>query len=569
MARIVIDPVTRIEGHLRIEAQVENGKVVDAWSSSTMFRGIEIVLKDRDPRDAWLFCQRICGVCTTVHALASVRAVEDALGMTIPDNARIMRNIIAAVQYVQDHVIHFYHLHGLDWIDIVSALKADPAKTASVAQSLSDWPNSGASFFAMVQKRVKGLVDTGQLGPFANGYWGHPAYKLPPEVNLLGVAHYLEALEWQRSIVKVHALLGSKNPHLQTYLVGGIARPVDPTSQNAINADAIALMSQAARQAIDFVSKVYIPDLLAIASYYKDWASYGSGVGNYMTYGEFPRDNRSNTENLQLPKGIILGKDLTKIMPVDQKKIAEHVTHSWYEYADGDQKGKHPSEGETNPKYTGPKPPYDHLDTQAKYSWVKTPRYEEMPMEVGPLARVLVAYGLGHKRIRETVDMVLQKLQVDAGALFSTLGRVAARGIETLIIAEMIPGFIDELVGTIKKGDYRICQVEKWEPGTWPKEAKGYGFHDAPRGALGHWVGIKNGRITNYQAVVPSTWNLSPRDAKGTRGPVEAALIGTPVADPDKPLEILRTVHSFDPCMACAVHVTDVKGRPITVVKGA
>ena len=323
MARIVIDPITRIEGHLRIEAQVENGRVVDAWSSSTMFRGIEIVLKDRDPRDAWLFCQRICGVCTTVHALASVRAVEDALGMTIPDNARIMRNIIAAVQYVQDHVIHFYHLHGLDWIDIVSALKADPAKTASIAQSLSDWPNSGASFFAMVQKRVKGLVDTGQLGPFANGYWGHPAYKLPPEVNLLGVAHYLEALDWQRGIVKVHALLGSKNPHLQTYLVGGIARPVDPNSQNAINADAIALMTQAARQAIDFVSKVYIPDLLAIASYYKDWAGYGSGVGNYMTYGEFPRDNRSNTDNLQLPKGIILGKDLTKIMPVDQKKIAE------------------------------------------------------------------------------------------------------------------------------------------------------------------------------------------------------------------------------------------------------
>ena len=340
MARIVIDPITRIEGHLRLEAKVENGRVVDAWSSSTMFRGIEIVLKGRDPRDAWLFCQRICGVCTTVHALASVRAVEDALGMTIPDNARIIRNIIAAVQYVQDHVIHFYHLHGLDWIDIVAACKADPAKTASIAQSLSDWPNSGASFFAMVQKRVKGLVDTGQLGPFANGYWGHPAYKLPPEVNLLGVAHYLEALEWQRGIVKVHALLGSKNPHLQTYLVGGIARPVDPDSQNAVNADAIELMTQAARQAIDFVGKVYIPDLLAIASYYKDWADYGSGVGNYMTYGEFPRDNFSNTDNLQLPKGIILGKDLTRIMPVDQRKIAEYVTHSWYAYGEGDQKGK-------------------------------------------------------------------------------------------------------------------------------------------------------------------------------------------------------------------------------------
>ncbi len=569
MARIKIDPITRIEGHLRVEAQVEDGRVVDAWSSSTMFRGIEIVLKDRDPRDAWLFCQRICGVCTTVHALASVRAVEDALGMTIPDNARIMRNIIAAVQYVQDHVIHFYHLHGLDWIDIVSALKADPAHTASLARSLSDWPNSEAPFFAMVQKRVKGLVDTGQLGPFANGYWGHPAYKLPPEVNLLGVAHYLEALDWQRGIVKVHALLGSKNPHLQTYLVGGIARPVDPNSQNAVNADAIELMTRAARQAIDFVGKVYIPDLLAIASYYKDWAGYGGGVGNYMTYGEFPRDNRSNTDNLQLPKGIILGKDMTKIVPVDQRKIAEYVTHSWYEYGEGDQKGKHPWEGETRPLYTGPKPPYDYLDTEAKYSWVKTPRYEEMSMEVGPLARVLVAYASGHKRVKEVVDMVLGKLRIDAGALFSTLGRVAARGIETLIIAEMLPGFIDELTGTIKKGDYRICQVEKWEPSTWPHEAKGYGFHDAPRGALGHWVGIKEGKITNYQAVVPTTWNLSPRDAKGTRGPLEAALIGTPVADPDRPLEILRTVHSFDPCMACAVHVTDVKGRPITIVREA
>jgi Ni,Fe-hydrogenase I large subunit len=569
MSRIVIDPVTRIEGHLRIEAKVENGKVVDAWSSSTMFRGLELILKGRDPRDAWIFCQRICGVCTTVHALASVRAVENALGMTIPDNARIIRNIIAAVQFVQDHVIHFYHLHGLDWIDVVSALKADPAKTASVAQSISDWPNSGATFFATVQKRVKGLVDSGQLGPFANAYWGHPAYKLPPEVNLLGVAHYLEALDWQRDIVKVHALLGSKNPHLQTYLVGGVARPVDLTSQNAINADAIAFMAQTARHAVDFVSKVYIPDLLAVASYYKDWAGYGSGVGNYMSYGEFPRDNDSNTGNLQFPKGIILGKDLARIVPVEQKKVAEYVTHSWYEYGGGDQKGKHPWDGETNPQYTGPKPPYEYLDVEAKYSWLKTPRYEDLPMEVGPLARVLVAYASGHQRVKEVVDMALKRLQVDAGALFSTLGRVAARGIETLVIAEMIPGFVNELVDTIKKGDHRICHVEKWEQGTWPREAKGYGFHEAPRGALGHWVGIKEGKITNYQTVVPSTWNLSPRDSKGTRGPIEAALIGTPVMDPERPLEILRTVHSFDPCMACAVHVVDVKGSPITVVKEA
>jgi hydrogenase large subunit len=569
MARIAIDPITRIEGHLRIEATVEDGKVVDAWSSCTMFRGIEIILKDRDPRDAWLFCQRICGVCTMVHALASVRAVENALTLTIPDNARVMRNIITAIQFIQDHVIHFYHLHGLDWIDIVSALKADPAKTASVARSISDWPNSGTALFTAVQKRVKGLVDSRQLGPFANAYWGHPAYKLPPEVNLLGVAHYLQALEWQREVVKVHALLGSKNPHLQTYLVGGMAKPVDPNSQNAVNADGIALMNQAAEQAIAFVSKVYLPDLLAVASYYKEWAGYGAGVGNYMTYGEFPNDNRSNSDNLLLPRGIIAGRELGKVQPVDPQKITEYVTHSWYDYREGDQKGKHPWEGETNPRYSGPKPPYQFLNTDEKYSWVKTPRYAEAPMEVGPLARVLVAYASGHKRTKELVDSALAKLRVGPEALFSTLGRVAARGIETLVIAEAIPGWIEELATNItKKGDLRIHEGEKWEPATWPAEAKGYGLHDAPRGALGHWVAIANGKITNYQAVVPSTWNLSPRDGKGIRGPVESALIGTPIADPKQPLEILRTVHSFDPCMACAVHVVDTRGRTVTTVKG-
>jgi Ni,Fe-hydrogenase I large subunit len=567
MARIVIDPVTRIEGHLRIEAAVENGKVVDAWSSGQMFRGIEIILKGRDPRDAWLFCQRICGVCTTCHALASVRAVENALGMTIPDNARIMRNIISAVQLVHDHIVHFYHLHALDWVDVLSALKADPARTASIARSISDWPNSRAAFFGSVQKRVKGLADTGQLGPFANGYWGHPAYKLPPEVNLLGVAHYLEALDVQRSLVKVHALLGSKNPHLQTFLVGGMARPVDPNSQNAVNADAIALISRIAKQAVDFVGKVYLPDVLAIASYYKEWADIGAGIGNYMTYGEFPKDNRSNTDNMLIPKGIILKKDLTKMVPVDQQKISEHVTRSWYSYGEGDTRGKHPWEGETAAKYTGPRPPYDHLDTQAKYTWLKTPRYEEMPMEVGPLARVLVAYASDHKRTKETVDSALGKLGVRTGALFSTLGRVAARCIETVITAEAMQGFIDELAGAVSKGDYRICQTDKWEPRTWPKEAKGYGFSDAPRGALGHWISIKDGKIANYQMVVPSTWNLSPRDGEGVRGAMEQSLIGTPVADPERPLEILRTVHSFDPCVACAVHVTDAGGRPITVVK--
>jgi [NiFe] hydrogenase large subunit/hydrogenase large subunit len=496
-----------------------------------------------------------------------VRAVESALGIIIPDNARIIRNLITGIQYVQDHVIHFYHLHALDWVDIVSALKADPSKTSSLAQAISDWPKSSASYFKGIQSKVKALVDSGQLGPFANAYWGHPAYKLPPEANLMAVAHYLEALDWQRDVIKIQALLGAKNPHAQTYLVGGMSIPIDPNSQNALNADSIAFMSGLAKKALEFVEKVYIPDLLAVASFYKDWAGYGSGVGNFFACGEFPNDNAIDTKNLWLPRGIIKKKDLRKVHPVDHTKIMEYVTHSWYEYKEGDAKAKHPWEGETSFKYTGPKPPYEFLDTNKKYSWLKAPRYEDMPMEVGPLARMLVAYAAGHKRVKEVVDSVLKKLGVGAGALFSTLGRVAARGIETLVTAEMLPVWLDQLAANMKKGDYRIHNGDKWDPSSWPKEARGYGFHEAPRGALGHWVLIKDEKIANYQCVVPSTWNGSPRDAKNQRGPYEASLIGTPVADPNKPVEILRTVHSFDPCMACAVHVVDAAGKEVTKIK--
>ncbi|MFA5354257.1 MAG: nickel-dependent hydrogenase large subunit [Thermodesulfovibrionales bacterium] len=567
MPKIVVDPITRIEGHLRIEAKVEGGKIVDAWSSSTMFRGIELILKDRDPRDAWAFTQRICGVCTTVHATASVRAVENALGIVIPDNARIIRNLISGIQQVQDHVIHFYHLHALDWVDIVSALKADPAKTSELAQSISDWPKSSTTYFKAIQDRIKAFVENGQLGPFANAYWGHPAYKLPAEANLMAVAHYLEALDWQRDVIKMQALLGAKNPHAQTYLVGGMSIPIDPNSENAINAGSIAFLKSKAAEALDFVQKVYIPDLLAVASFYKDWAGYGAGLGNYLSYGDFPNDCESNTKNQWLPQGIIKNKDLGKVYPVDHKKISEYVTHSWYEYKEGDAKGKHPWEGETNYKYSGPKPPYEFLDTDNKYTWLKAPRYEEMAMEVGPLSRMLVAYASGHKRVKAVVDSVLQKLGVGAEALFSTLGRVAARGIETLIVAEMLPLWIDELVANIAKGDYKVHNGELWDPSTWPKEAQGYGFHEAPRGALGHWIIIKDGKIANYQCVVPSTWNGSPRDAKGQRGAYEASLIGTPVADPNKPVEILRTVHSFDPCMSCAVHLVDATGKELNMIK--
>ncbi len=496
-----------------------------------------------------------------------MRAVENALKLQIPDNARLIRNLITGIQYVQDHTVHFYHLHALDWVDIVSSLKADPAKTSTLAQSISDWPKSSASYFKGVQQKVKSLADSGQLGLFANAYWGHPAYKLPPEANLMAVAHYLEALEWQRDVIRMQALLGAKNPHTQTYLVGGVAIPVDPSSQEALNAGSIAFMNDIAQKALAFVQKVYIPDLLAVASFYKEWASYGGGVGNYLSYGEFPNDGDSNTANLWLPRGIVMGKNLGKVYPVDQTKIAEYVTHSWYEYKEGDSKSKHPWEGETNYKYSGPKPPYEFLNTDKKYSWVKAPRYEDAAMEVGPLSRMLVAYAMGHKEVKAAVDMVLKKLGVGPAALFSTLGRTAARGVETLLTAQMLPVWIAQLAENMKKGDLRIHNGEKWDPSSWPNEARGFGFHEAPRGALSHWINIKDKKIANYQAVVPSTWNGSPRDAKGQRGAWEAALVGTPVVDPNKPVEILRTVHSFDPCMACAVHVVDPEGKEVTRIQ--
>jgi len=566
VTHVVVDPVTRIEGHLRIEAEVEAGKIKDAWSSCTMFRGVELILKGRDPRDAWAFTQRICGVCTTVHAIASVRAVENAVGSVPPPNARLLRNLIIASQCVQDHVIHFYHLHALDWVDIVSALSADPGKTSSLAESISDWPLSSPKYFTGIKERVKTFVERGQLGPFANAYWGHPAYKLPPEANLMAVAHYLEALDWQREVIKMHAVLGGKNPHLQSFLVGGMATPLDPDKQASINAGTIAFLRELIAKAKDFVARVYIPDLLAVASFYKDWAGVGGGVGNFLVYGEYPEDDNPKP-SLFLPSGVIRGKDLGKVEAFDPAKITEHVKHSWYDYAGGDDKGLHPYSGETKPNYTGPNPPYERLTTDAKYSWLKAPRYDGLAMEVGPLSRMLVAYGSGHPRVKELVGMVLGKLSVGAEALFSTLGRVAARGIETLVLAERMETWLDQLAENMGRRDLRIHDNSKWDPASWPAEATGAGFHEAPRGALGHWVHINRGAIENYQCVVPSTWNGGPRDAAGNRGPYEEALLGTPMADPGKPLEILRTIHSFDPCMACGVHVVDVQGREIVRVR--
>jgi hydrogenase large subunit len=562
MARIVVDPVTRIEGHLRIEAEVNGGMVADAWSSGTMFRGIELILRGRDPREAWVWTQRICGVCTTVHALASVRAVEDALGIEVPENANLIRNIIGASQYVQDHVIHFYHLHALDWVDVTLALKADPAKTSQLAESISPWPKSSRVYFKGIQDRVKALVESKQLSLFSSGYWGHPAYHLPPEANLLAVAHYIEALEFQKDYIRIHAVLGGKNPHLQTYLVGGMAASMDPNEPGAtINDERITFLTELASKAQAFVDQVYVPDVLAVAGFYRDWFGRGEGLGNFLSYGDYPQEGVKDPARFYLQRGAIFNHDLSKVHPVDPAHVTEYVTHSWYQYADGDQNAKHPYQGETSPKYTGPKPPFEHLEVDQKYSWLKAPRYQDHAMEVGPLSRMLVAYASGHQEVKAAVDGVLAKLNAPATALFSTLGRIAARAIEAHVMAGQVSKWVAELGDKLGHGDLRIHNGDKWDPATWPKEAQGFGFHEAPRGSLGHWVHIEDKKIKNYQCVVPTTWNAGPRDAKGQRGAYEASLLKTPIADPERPVEILRTVHSFDPCLACAVHVVDARGR--------
>ena len=565
--RIVVDPVTRIEGHLRVEAEVQNGKVVDAFSSGTMVRGIEIILKGRDPRDAWAFTERVCGVCTTVHALASVRAVENALGIVIPQNAELVRNLMFAAQYMQDHVVHFYHLHALDWVDVVSALSADPKATSELAQSISNWPKSSPGYFSDLQKRLTGFVESGQLGIFANGYWGHPAYKLPPEVNLIGVAHYLEALEWQKEIIKIHTIFGGKNPH-PNYLVGGVPCSFNLDNNNAINAERLAMVGKLLEDAKTFIEQVYIPDLMAVASFYKDWGAIGGGLKNYMVFGDLPTHGFEDVEAFKFPRGIILDRNLAEVLPLeasDPEQIQEQIAHSYYDYSEGD--ARHPWEGETKLNYTGPEPPYEQLNVEGKYSWLKTPRWKGHAMEVGPLARMLVGYASGREEFKEVVHWALGKLDVPVEALFSTLGRTAARGLETVLISNWAGEFYDSLLANLKNGDSRTFNNELWEPTSWPLESKGVGLSEAPRGALSHWIVIKAGRIENYQMVVPSTWNASPRDMAGKRSAYEESLIGTPVADPENPLEIIRTIHSFDPCIACAVHLYDEKGSYVHQVK--
>ena len=568
--RVVVDPITRIEGHLRIEAQMNGSTIEQAYSAGTMVRGIEIILRGRDPRDAWAYAQRICGVCTLVHGMASIRSVEDALNYSIPHNAQLIRNLMIAAQYVHDHVMHFYHLHALDWVDVVSALKADPKATSELAQTVSPhWPNASTGYFADQQAKLKKFVDAGQLGIFAKAYWGHPAYKLPPEANLMAVSHYLEALQWQRDVVKLHTIFGGKNPH-PNFVVGGVPCAIDLNSDSAINAKRLSQVQDIIQKMRTFVDQVYVPDTLAIAGFYKDWFKQGEGLGNFMTYGDFPEKSLYEPESCLIPRGVILNRDLSRIYPVDlnaNDQIQEFVAHSWYSYSAGQTQGLHPYQGETELNYTGPQPPYTQLDVDKAYSWLKSPRWQGKAVEVGPLARMLMLYAGNYPQAKELVDSSLKTLDLPIDALYSTMGRTAARTLETKIIADKMQGWFDSLIANIKAGDTKTFNETLWEPSSWPSLAQGVGFMEAPRGAIAHWIVIENGKIANYQAVVPSTWNAGPRDVNNQAGAYEASLQGHVLHDPKQPVEILRTIHSFDPCIACAVHVTDPEGEELVKVQ--
>src|SRR5210317_258717 len=578
--RVVVDPICRIEGHLRIEVNLDESNTIrNAVSTGNMWRGLEVILKGRDPRDAWAFVERICGVCTGVHALASVRTVEDALGIDIPRNANSIRNLMMLAQYTQDHLVHFYHLHALDWVDVVSALSADPKATSQLQQSISSWRNSSPGYFRDVQNKLKRFVESGQLGPFANAYWGSDAYRLPAEANLMAVAHYLEALDFQKEIVKIHTIFGGRNPH-PNWIVGGVPCSINVDQVGAtgtVHMVWLNMVSDIINQSIEFIDKVYIPDLKAIASFYKDWG-YGGGLAgkNMLSYGDFPLiANQWDNESLALPAGAIINGDLSTVHEVDTRdleQIQEFVNHSWYSY-DDESRGLHPWEGVTEPNFElgpnlkGTKTNIQEIDEGAKYSWLKAPRWKGHAMEVGPLSRFVIAYALGREDVKELVDSTLSELGLPLPALFSTLGRTAARGLECTWAAHKMRVVFDDMMANIKAGDVSTANMDMWEPSTWPGDVKGVGMVEAPRGALGHWIHIKDRKIENYQAIVPSTWNASPRDPAGNIGAYEASLLGTPLVNAEQPLEILRTIHSFDPCLACASHVMSPDGEELAVIK--
>ena len=579
--RVVVDPVTRIEGHMRCEVNVDENNVIrNAVSTGTMWRGLEVILKGRDPRDAWAFTERICGVCTGTHALTSVRSVEDALDITIPDNANSIRNMMQLNLQIHDHVVHFYHLHALDWVNPVNALKADPKATSELQQAVSpSHPLSSPGYFRDVQNRIKKFVESGQLGLFKNGYWDNPAYLLPPEADLMATTHYLEALDLQKEIVKVHTIFGGKNPH-PNWLVGGVPCPInmdDVGATSAINTERLNKVAHIIDLCQTFNENVYIPDVIAICSFYKSWL-HGGGLSSksVLAYGDIPEHpNNFDADQLYLPRGAIINGDLTRVHDVDPRdpeQIQEFVPHSWYEYED-ESVGLHPWDGVTQPKYAlgpnakGTKTDIKELDEAAKYSWIKAPRWKGHAMEVGPLARYIVGYASGHEDITDQVNGLLRTMDLPVDALFSTLGRTAARALESEYCGRLQRYFFDKLMTNIKNGDTSTANVEKWDPSKWPSEAKGVGMTEAPRGALGHWIKVKDGRIDNYQCVVPTTWNGSPRDNEGNIGAFEASLMNTPMERPDEPVEILRTLHSFDPCLACSTHVMSPDGDELTTVK--
>ncbi len=562
--RITVDPITRIEGHLRIDVEVDDGKVSKAWSSGQMWRGIEQILIGRDPREAWSYTQRFCGVCTTVHAITSVRAVENALNLEVPLNAQLIRNIIQTAHAIQDHIVHFYHLSAVDWVDVVSALDADPVATSKLAESLSDWSLNGPHEMKAVQERLKTFVGSGQLGPFASGYWGHPAMKLPPEVNLLAVAHYLQALDIQNHANKIVAILGGKSPHIQNVAVGGVSNSIGHDAPSVLNIERLMLIKGFIDKLDHFIKSTYMTDVPAIGAFYLDWAGIGGGVNNYLTVPDCPVDT-AGTEFL-LPGGYIDNADLATMKPITtfgdayfRDGVAESSKHAWYK---GDA-ALHPWDGETEPDYT------DFQD-DGQYSWVKAPTFYGKRAEVGPLADVLVGVASGHdgytKYLNQCMDIlkgVSKNPDIPLTAVHSTIGRHAARSIRCGVMIDTLHDLWQRLVDNIGTGD-----LDTFNAPVFPKEEiKGVGFHQAPRGTLSHWVVIENGKIKNYQAVVPSTWNAGPRDADGQIGPYESSLMDNPVADPEKPLEVLRTVHSFDPCIACAIHMVDTEQKEIVKVK--
>ncbi|EIJ74135.1 hydrogenase 2 large subunit [Haemophilus haemolyticus] len=562
--RISIDPITRIEGHLRIDCEIENGVVTNAWSSGTMWRGMENIVKGSDPRDAWMIMQRICGVCTTVHAIISVRAVEDALGAKVPVNAQYIRNMILSAHSMHDHIVHFYQLSAMDWVDITAALNADPDKAAEMLKGVSTWGLNSANEFRNVQNKIKSLVESGQLGIFANGYFGHPAMKLPPEVNLIAVAHYLQALECQRDCNRIVALLGGKTPHIQNLAIGGVANPINLDSQSVLNLERLMFVKSCIDRLNDFVTQVYRVDAAIIAAYYPEWLNLGKTSGNYLSVPEYPIDG--DNSKFALTGGYIENFDISTFRPITQQKdefvvkgIKESGKHAWYE----DDEPLEPWAGLTRPKYTG-------WQDEGKYSWVKAPSFYGKVVEVGPLAYLMCNLANENKDTLHHFNHIkglYEKLSgntLSVDHLHSTLGRIIARTVHCCVLNNILEQQWKLLVDNIGTGD-TVAYLKTDIPQT--GEFKGVGFGEVPRGMLSHWVVVKNGKIENYQAVVPSTWNAGPRNQNDEMGPYELSIIGTPVADPTKPLEVVRTIHSFDPCMSCAVHVVNTENGEVTQVK--